>query len=564
MTCRPAQRCIATLLVSLTCSPSMAAPASPPETTRDKDSPALFALVLGVNRSVDAELKPLKYADDDGARYVELFRMLGARTLLLSRVDENTRRVHPQAAAEAQPPRAAALAEAVKVLAAEVKQAKARKVSTLLYLAFAGHGGVKDGQGYISLEDRRLGGREIARQILAPIAAEESHLIVDACNSYLLAFGRGPGGERRPISGFSQLAGVLMEDDVGMLLSTSSAQESHEWEALQAGVFSHAVRSALLGAADADLDGRVSYRETAAFVQRASAAIPNERFRSRVFARPPRYSHVLVDLRRRADRRLQVGPALHGRYLLEDGRGVRVADFHSAEGQPVGLLRPPAGALYLRQLSRQGEDREFALPGSEGPVSLASLAPASPRSAARGAAHQAFSLLFEQPFDATVVEGYRFPRPPKPVRVARSPATQPGPVADEPSPRLQPHDSPLAAPADASRPWTPRRVAAWSTLGLSLVALGTGVGLSVSAAQLRADAPDDESHEDRVKRNDDIQQRNVAAVTLYSVAGAAAVTGALLFFLPARTLPAHTPPRRAVASFSFSAGGGQVAMGGDF
>src|SRR5258708_2124470 len=70
---------------------------------------ALFALIVGSNASVDTELAPLKYADDDAARYLDLFRLLGARTYLLTRLDENSRRIHPQAVAEALEPKRAVL-----------------------------------------------------------------------------------------------------------------------------------------------------------------------------------------------------------------------------------------------------------------------------------------------------------------------------------------------------------------------------------------------------------------------------------------------------------------------
>ena len=57
---------------------------------------ATFALILGVNRSVDPEAKLLRYADDDAARYLELFRSLGARSYVLTRPDANTAALHPQ------------------------------------------------------------------------------------------------------------------------------------------------------------------------------------------------------------------------------------------------------------------------------------------------------------------------------------------------------------------------------------------------------------------------------------------------------------------------------------
>src|SRR5262249_17771567 len=146
------------------------------------------------------------------------------------------------------------------------------------YFVFAGHGNVKNGQGYITLEDMRITGSDLA-DMVAKIPATRVHVIADACASYFLAYARGPGGERRPVSGFQDSRELASDPRVGLLLSTSSARESHEWEGFQAGVFSHEVRSGLYGAADADGDGQVSYREIAAFVSKANAAIPNERFR---------------------------------------------------------------------------------------------------------------------------------------------------------------------------------------------------------------------------------------------------------------------------------------------
>src|SRR5690349_16982813 len=65
---------------------------------------ASFALIVGVNKSVDADVAQLRYADDDAARYLDLFRSLGARSYVLTRPDANTRRLHPQVAAEAMLP----------------------------------------------------------------------------------------------------------------------------------------------------------------------------------------------------------------------------------------------------------------------------------------------------------------------------------------------------------------------------------------------------------------------------------------------------------------------------
>jgi hypothetical protein len=213
-----------------------------------RPSHAVFALIMGVNRSVDTELKPLLYADDDAVRYQELFRSLGAKTQLLARLDGETTVLSPQAAAEALPPTRASLRKVVAQLAAEIGLARQRGVKTSLYVLYAGHGNVDEHRSYLTLEDARLSGAELGREILDPINADENHLIVDACYSYLLVGERGPGGERHQVEGFSATSELAQRSNLGLLLSTSSGVESHEWGAFQAGVFSYEVRSGLYGA----------------------------------------------------------------------------------------------------------------------------------------------------------------------------------------------------------------------------------------------------------------------------------------------------------------------------
>ena len=250
-----------------------AAPTGPVTGANERAS---FALIIGVNKSVDADAPVLRYADDDAARYLDLFRSLGARSYVLARLDENTRRVHQQVAAEAEAPVLSEYTKAIEVLANNIRQAHERNVKTVVYFVYAGHGNVRDGHGYITLEDARLEGAQLEADVLTKINADQTHFIVDACYSYFLALGRGPGGKRHQVQGFSEFGGLATRDSVGLLFSTSSAKESHEWAGFQAGVFSHEVRSGLYGAADANGDGQVSYREMAAFIDRANASIANE------------------------------------------------------------------------------------------------------------------------------------------------------------------------------------------------------------------------------------------------------------------------------------------------
>jgi hypothetical protein len=372
------------------------------------DSPssyAIFALIVGVNRSVDAETLPLRYADDDAARYLDLFRSMGARAYVLTRPDDNTRRLYPQLAAEALQPVRHDFDVAVSNLARDVAQARERSVRTLFYFVYAGHGRVRDGRGYVTLEDDRLDAATLDSAVIDAVSADATHVIVDACDSYFLALPRGPGGEHQEAHGFAGVGGLRARDSVGLLLSTSSARESHEWSGFQAGVFSHEVRSALYGAADADGDGQVTYREASAFIERANEAIPNEAYRSQIYARAPRDTSVLLDLRGRVRSRIEI-PGTHAdHYLLEDSRGVRIADSHNARDAATYFLRPPhAGNLYLR---RVGADIEYVVPSGDNVVRVAELTPSEARSYSRGAAADSFELLFTLPFGRHDVDSYQ-------------------------------------------------------------------------------------------------------------------------------------------------------------
>jgi len=461
---------------------------------------ATFALIIGVNRAVDSDLPTLRYADDDAARYQDLFRALGARTYLLTRPDDNTARLHAQAVAEAREPRRPELRQAAAALRADVAQARARGIATVFYVVYAGHGNTRDGTGYLTLEDSSLGARAIVDEIVDVVAADQAHLVVDACYSYFLAYGRGPGGQRREAHGFVALEALAHERRMGLLLSTSAGGESHEWEGFQAGVFSHEVRSGLYGAADADGDGEISYREIAAFVQRANAAIPNERFRPDVLARPPAGTDQLLDLRGGLGRHIQIdGKVGAAHYLLEDSRGVRIADFHNASDQATRIVRPPvSGPIYMRRLA---DGHEYLLPAGPDVLEVAAIIPQPPRVASRGAAHHAFSLIFALPFDRVVVEAFTPPT----VDVATAP----------------PRDAP---------PSQLRRYSAIGAFAMAVATAASGVATTISAHSLRNGARPEDSQAAIASRNDRMHTRELVAAVLYGMAGASAAAGGFLIW----------------------------------
>ena len=85
----------------------------------------------------------------------------------------------------------------------------------------------------------------------------------------LIRFGHsravGVGTVIRLISdGAVLLTGYLVGVLPGVVVATSSEAETHEWSRFDGGVFSHELRSGLLGSADLDGDGQVRYDEIAA------------------------------------------------------------------------------------------------------------------------------------------------------------------------------------------------------------------------------------------------------------------------------------------------------------
>jgi len=513
---------LAALALAAVAAPASPAAAAPPADASGPEA-ARFAIIVGVNVSITGDA-PLRYADDDAAAYLELFRALGARTYLLSRFDEGTRRLHPQAAAETQDPRRAELAHVVDQVAADVARARARQVPTIVFFIYAGHGNVENGRGYLTLEDARLYGADLEHLIVDRVAASETHFIVDACYSVFLAMSRGPGGERREAQGFSALGGLGARPGVGLLLSTSSARESHEWSEFQAGVFSHEVRSGLLGAADADGDGQVSYREIAAFVDRANAPIPNERYRPDVYAKAPSPTSPLLALRPALGRRLELTGTNPGRYFIEDARGVRLADFNNAPGQALRLIRPVASApLYLRKLAANANaDVEYLMDAAPDVLRLEDMHPRPSTAQARGAAQDSFRLLFSLSFSQHEVDTFV-------VREVAPPEPPPAPDGTADSLRR-----PLA-------------------VGLFVIGAATALGgtLAVKSA-LDARSAHDDSQQKMYQNDQIIHDRNELARILYGASAAAVSAGVILLLWP--QISGEPPP--VTVGFAPRPGGG--------
>ena len=413
----------------------LVAPAAFAEASENADTTRRYALIVANNDSVDTDVESLEYADDDGARYFEMFDSLTDETRLLTTLDVDSQRIFPEIAQRTVPPSRRQLERAVDELATEIAADREADRRAELYLVFTGHGAVDDsGQGYLSLMNSKLHRDDLYREIIEPLNADYTHLIVDACHAYFMVHSRGAGdGEwRDDRSGRTlddQLNAYLAEGEsendqtrptVGVVVSTAGNAEVHEWSRYRAGVFSHQLRSGLLGAADADGDGAIAYGELEAYLVAANAAVTNPRARINVYAHPPAQdrSRPLAALDQFDQSTiLEIPAGAGGRYHLEDARGLRYADFHVDGTSPtrIALLRKPVDGGYY--LVRDDEQAKIRLAGLT--VRSNELAFHQRSQQARGSVDEAFrSDLFSTPFGPSFVEGFEAGRQSASRRVA--------------------------------------------------------------------------------------------------------------------------------------------------
>lgn len=399
----------------------------PPATAGADQTPgvrtARHVLIVANNRDPAGELPVLRYADDDGARFAELFEAAGARVELLATLDADSQKLFPDLVGRSRPPTRDRLRAALEGMFADIRQDRSDGYVTELYFVYTGHGKVEDGTGRLLLLDGTLSRQDLFSEIVAASPADHNHLIIDACHAYYLVMARGAWRDDRGSTQASDaLAAYLDTPDLlarhpttGVILSTAGTAEVHEWERYRAGIFSHELRSGLLGPADVDGDGRVRYGELEAFLAAANAGVENPRARVQVFVQPPAQDlrHPLVELRGGAFTHfLQIPRDTAGHIQVEDARGLAYADWNKAPDHTayLALLYPPvrrAPRYFVRRGDRE-TSVELDRPGT-GPTEIAldqgRLAPA--RSAGRGSVAESYRReLFSVPYGRAFVRGF--------------------------------------------------------------------------------------------------------------------------------------------------------------
>ena len=330
----------------------------------------VYAVIVANNEPIASEhsLRSLRYADDDGARFYEMFEMFAKRVVIHTVLDPESQNLHPEVARVSRVPHTSEVKSSLYSVFDDIREAKKNRRRTELFFVFIGHGSAREnGEGIMHFLDRGFSRSDLFQEVIAPSPADINHIIVDACNAFLFVAGRGSESvnERidRAVEQYLARETIRLHPNTGFLLSTSAATEVHEWSGFRAGIFSHEIRSALLGGADVDSDGAITYNEVHAFLQAANGRVRDPRAKIQPWVTPPavRLQAPLVDQSRLPTSlsRVRVGGALAGRWFVEDERGVRVADVHVANDGPVNILLSPKRDHILR-----GKNKEISLKSS--------------------------------------------------------------------------------------------------------------------------------------------------------------------------------------------------------
>lgn len=370
-----------------------------------------YAVIVAYAGDSTTGLVPLEYADDDGARYHELFSQIADDVRLFSVLDDASQRTHPASARVARTPRRKDVLAGLTDVFEAARRDVAAGHEVIFYFILVGHGKIGDGgEGYVALLDGSFTRTDVFQEVLAKSPATTNHLIVDACNAYFLVHRRG-GDDAAParkdaVQAFVSRESLARYPNTGVLLSTSTEKETHEWSVYRAGVFSHQVRSAIAGGADVNGDGEVAYSEVAAFLAAANQHV-TENARVDVFVKAPGadVQRPVVDLKQaKFSHWLHVPEGRPLRLYLEDSRGVRYVDLHLG-GNALTLGLVPSSHYFARTSDGANEIRVDLDVRARIDLERQRMTPAT--ISARGAVDESFRIhLYEEPFDADYYRGF--------------------------------------------------------------------------------------------------------------------------------------------------------------
>jgi hypothetical protein len=356
---RGARRC-AVLLAAAISAAGISVRAANASASAASEPPEIYAVVIGWNGGT-RDLPPLRFADDDAARFAAFFRGLATperpgQVWLFTDLDAQTQATLARAGLsvkpDGEPTRGQVLAGLHAVAAKLAGTPTTRRRA--LYVVYAGHGL----HGRVLLKptsggEAALTGAEL-RAALAETALGPNppalFVFLDACRSESLFSDRGATDAADFASAISDLDHRASAIPIGVLTAARNGHPAGEVARLEAGFFSHVLGSGLAGAADADGDDVVSFGELAAFVafhtQKLTGQMP--------WFDPPSGDLAAGAMDHRGRRtRLQLPHDSGGRFIIaaRDGRPV-FAEAYQRRGRQLRFSLP--AGQYL--VSRQGDD----------------------------------------------------------------------------------------------------------------------------------------------------------------------------------------------------------------
>ncbi|MET0554100.1 MAG: caspase family protein [Vicinamibacteria bacterium] len=307
-----------------------------------------LALVVGANQGA-ADRVPLRYAVADAERFADLVSHIGGVAL--------------QDRVVLRDPSRRAFTEALGTVGARVGEARAGASRVEVVVYFSGHA---DDRG-LMLGRETVPYRELRDSIQA-LRADVGITILDACASGAIT--RLKGGTGHPAF-LSASPGDVQ--GYAFLTSSSETEAAQESERLGGSFFTHALVSALRGAADATGDGRVTPNEAYQFAFHETLAQTTSTEHG---AQHPSYDIkmsgsgdvVMTDLRDTTST-LVLGEGQYGRFYVLDADRQLVAELHKPLGRRIELgLEPGSYDVFVEQDSARrtasvtladGEKREL-------------------------------------------------------------------------------------------------------------------------------------------------------------------------------------------------------------
>lgn len=306
----------------------------------------------------DGNLPTLRFADDDAAAFFALTSPMSTAAELLTVLDSTSQARFPGLAARARAPSLAEVRRVVGQWKGRFEDDRRAGHDPVLLFFFSGHGSHGGAKGpSLVLSDAALTQSVLYDEILAQLPARYVHLFVDACYAASVVRPRDAQAgavdlSARDLDAFAKVSSLARFPHVGAIVAASTAARTFEWDALERGVFTHALLSGLRGGADVNGDGRIEYSEIVAFLGAANREVADPRAHLSIIARPPAIDQraVIIDLALDRAHGTILGVPAGGtrrRFTVEDALGNRILDVNVEPGFREALS-VPTGRLFLR------------------------------------------------------------------------------------------------------------------------------------------------------------------------------------------------------------------------